>query len=238
MSDFAFLGVPLSLSRRRARQCRELLRYGSRYQPGMPPDPNTHGPSASDPARERELVERALAGCAAARDELIDQLACLPAMVRAKNRRMGGPLRQAELDDATQNVLLAVWSKLRQFDGRVPLFVWAYGFVVVEILRTVERRARRRERQPEPGLELPSGGAEQRADLERVMMALVRLAEPEQSIVRAKHFEDLTFDAIAARLGLIVNTVKTKYYRSLALLRGELAGVARDLGRTVGGGEA
>jgi RNA polymerase sigma-70 factor (ECF subfamily) len=176
---------------------------------------------------DHHLVRRMLDGDPAAGAEIVDRIACLPAMVRLKHLRMGAPLQPDELDDAIQNVLLAFWRKLDRFDGRVPLLVWAHGFGAVELVKAVERRARRRQRfravDEEPAA--PGGPAH---DAERIALALAAEPEADARLLRLKHFDGLTFEEIAPRTGMPVNTVKTRYYRCLERLRRRLRGIAEE----------
>jgi RNA polymerase sigma-70 factor (ECF subfamily) len=167
------------------------------------------------------LATAARHGDPEARRRLLDGLADLPAMLRVKNARLGAPLRGDELDDALQNVLLSLWSKLDRFDGRVPLLHWAYGFGVVEIRRTIERRGRRRERSLD-GETVDHRASGSHGDPDRLRAAVAGLDPDEQAVVRLKHFEALTFDEIAARLGVAANTAKSRYYRGLDRLRRRL----------------
>ena len=48
------------------------------------------------------------------------------------------------------------------------------------------------------------------------------LGPPAEEVIRLRHFSDLTFAAIARRLGLSPNTAKSHYYRGLVRLRGRL----------------
>ncbi len=178
-------------------------------------------PSPPPPARDLATVQAALTGNNVARQRVVDLLADLPAMIRIKNARLGGRLQDNELDDVVQNVLLSLWRKLAGYDGRVPLLHWAYGFGVVEIRRTLERRGRRRER------EMPHEAATETApdslhDPERLGRLLAELDPAEQAVIRLKHFDGLTFDEIAQRLSLLANTAKTRYYRGLERLRQRL----------------
>ena len=132
------------------------------------------------------------------------------------------PLDDHELDDVLQNVLLDLWRKLDRYDGRVPLAHWAYGFGVLEILTATERRRQRREQVGEVPDQLAPGMPEPRAVTERLARLCGELAETDQEILRMKHFEDRTFEDIAGRIGLPVNTVKARYYRALARLRQRL----------------
>ena len=59
-------------------------------------------------------------------------------------------------------------------------------------------------------------------DLESVYVAMQRLSAAEARIMRLKHFEALTFEAIALRLSMSQNTSKTRYYRALEKLRRHL----------------
>lgn len=222
MPQRSIAGVPTSLTHRSVKRCTELL-HSWRGRSWAAPLEDRAKPLLSNPISELAAVQRALAGDVAAQDELIEHLACLPAMVRIKNRRIGSPLQPHDIDDAIQNVLLAVWRKLAMFDGRVPLHRWAYGFVVIEIARAIERRGRRGERQLEEEHEVSASTLGSAADLERVLVAMARLEEPEQSILRERLLDEASFDDIARRHHLPVNTIRTKYYRSLHQLRGIVA---------------
>ncbi|MCA8951716.1 MAG: sigma-70 family RNA polymerase sigma factor [Planctomycetes bacterium] len=179
-----------------------------------------------------ELVRAALDGDARARDCVIEELACVPTMVRIKCQRLGGRLSAHELDDVAQNVLLAVWRKLAQWDGRAPLEHWAYGFVAIELLKTLERRARRAavEQIGDTALAASPAAAGGEVDGERLGLAVAQLEAGDQEIVRLKHHEELTFDEIAARLAVSANTVKTRYYRAIQRLRGLLCSVEEVTG--------
>jgi RNA polymerase sigma-70 factor (ECF subfamily) len=222
-------GVPVSLSQSLHGQCREWLRRAMMREHMTGPDiAGLVGP-ADSPAGEadHQLVRRVLDGDAAARLAIVDRIACLPAMVRLKHLRMGSPLQPDELDDAIQNVLLAFWRKLDRFDGRVPLLVWAHGFGAVELVKAVERRARRRQRfravEEEPAAPNPPG-----YDTERIGLILAAEPEADALLIRLKHFEGCTFEEIAPRTGMPVNTVKTRYYRCLERLRRRLRGSAEE----------
>lgn len=54
-----------------------------------------------------------------------------------------------------------------------------------------------------------------------ILMAemLLQLSEREVTILKGKIFDELTFQELAARLGVDMNTVKSTYYRSLKKLR-------------------
>lgn len=198
------LGLP-----RRGVPCLERLRAGG------------HNARVSDPQRDVELVRAARAGRPDALEAMAKRLEVLPACVRAQNARFGRRLTREEEEDVVQNVAVSLWRKLDDFDGRASLEAWAWGFVCMEVLRTYERRARRRIA-PDGEEKLGAIAVPERessADDERVRAALDGISEESSQIVRLKHFEDLTFEEIAARRSEPINTVKTRYYRALERLK-------------------
>ena len=229
MSLLGSRGVPVSLSPSLHGQCREWLRRAMMRMPMEGPDIAglVKQPDRTAGGDDHRLVGRVLAGEAAARTELLDRIACLPAMVRLKHLRMGSPLQPDELDDTIQNVLLAFWRKLERFDGRVPLLVWAHGFGCVELVKAIERRARRRQRFRTVDEE-PTAPAAPIHDAERIGLILAAEPEADARLIRLKHLEGLTFEEIAPLAGMPVNTVKTRYYRCLERLRRRLGGLEEE----------
>ncbi|MCP3915016.1 MAG: sigma-70 family RNA polymerase sigma factor [bacterium] len=191
-------------------------------------------PIARAPARETDghaspagadfvLVRSAREGDPIAVEELMGRLRCVRAALFARNAQLGAPLGSDELEDVTQDTLIAIWGKLDRFEGFGRIETWAYRFSVLE-LRTrlvAKRRApvfvEGLEREADAQREVP--GEE---ELERAYAALVHLGSPEERVIRLKLFEDLTFEEIADRLGQSVNTLKAQYYRGLRKLRSAL----------------
>ena len=163
------------------------------------------------------MTERAAHGDASARREVAEALAPLPAMLRIKNARLGLPLRTHELEDVVQNTLVAVLGKLAEYDGRVPVLRWAYGFGVIEVHRAIERRSRRREQEhkADPLDEPPSDGV----DRERLRAALESLDAEDRLVIERRHFGDAPFEGIASELQVPLSTVKSRYYRGMQKLR-------------------
>ena len=172
------------------------------------------------------LVERVLAGDGAAREALCVRLECVPRTLTAANARLGHFLSPDELADLAQDVVLSVWRKLGTFRGHATLEAWTWSFCHHELRNRVRRRRRRRAvvraslaeiREPQAGATDPSS-----VDYDHLEEELAALDPAEQDVVRLKHFEHLTFSEIAARLGISPNTVKTRYYRGMVLLRRRL----------------
>ena len=170
-----------------------------------------------------QLVERVLDGDSAARDALIERLACVPRALAAANARLGNALSRDELADLAQDVVLAVWRKLGTFRGDATLESWAWSFCQHELWNRVRRRQRRRavvHTSLEEIPQLQAGAAEPHSvDYDHLEEALAALEAPEQEVIRLKHFEHLMFSEIAERLGISPNTAKTRYYRGMVHLR-------------------
>lgn len=194
--------------------------------PGAGPD----RPEGAAPAHDadRLLVERARAGEAAAVDALVERLACARRFVLLHNQRCGGPLGLDEVEDAVQETLFAVWRKLDRYAGSGSLEAWVWRFAQLEFLSRLRTR-RRLQRIDELQVPDPAGEAPELARHERLYRSLERIPEAYASVIRLKHLEPATFDEVAARLAIPVNTAKTRYYRGLRLLRQALRGAQDEL---------
>lgn len=191
---------------------------------------------AADAQADLALVQAALRGDAVARQRLVERLAVLPSLLRARHRRLGSPLSADQLEDVTQSVLLALWQKLAMFDGRVPLPAWALGFGSLELLRAMHRSDRERQRHRElPDLADPRGGAvDEISATEHLAAMLDRLTAQDLEILQHKHVAGRTFAEIGELLDWPVASVKTRYYRALEAVRRRLPD---DDGAGGGGGE-
>lgn len=190
----------------------------------MPPATRTGPREPGDADGDLELARAAVRSERAAVDRFFERMQCVPAILAAKNRRLGSPLSSEELADLAQETLTLLWKKLPGFAGHARLETWAYRFCVLELMNLVRKTKRRQivqpglDRTPEPS-QSPEPAA---VDYEHVYRALDALGDPEAAIVRLKHFRQLTFDEIGATLGISPNTAKTGYYRGLVRLRADL----------------
>jgi RNA polymerase sigma-70 factor (ECF subfamily) len=177
--------------------------------------------SRDEATEDRVLVQRALRGESAAVEQLVERLACVPGMVRALHRRKGGPLRSDELEDVEQAVIAALWGKLAQFEGRARLETWIFRFTQLEVHKALDRRRRARaediDRHEVP--EARDEPAEPAVEPARLRDCIERVGPPASDILRMRHYEERTFDAIAAAMGESINTIKARYYRGLEKLR-------------------
>jgi len=177
---------------------------------------------SGDHQDDLRLVERVRGGEAQAIDELLRRLRCLPLILAARNRRLGNPLDAALLQDLAQETVVAVWTRLGTFTGASSFEAWIYRFCLHKHLAEVRNRGRRMriESVESPLVDRATApGARLEVDEERVQLSLDELDEERARIVRLKHFDELTFEEIGARLAISPNTAKTHYYRALKSLR-------------------
>lgn len=122
------------------------------------------------------------------------------------------------VDDLAQETWLAVirQAAIGGFLGRAWLSTVARNFAL-QTLRGNQRRLLRETRAAEDKDLEPDG--EPRCDAEtraRVLAAVAGLEDRYREVVRLRYFEDLMPCAIAARMGLPVETVRTRLKRGLA----------------------
>lgn len=192
----------------------------------LPGSKRTLTEAATRPAGDLEFVRRVRDGERAAVDRFVLRMRCVPRMLARQNARLGAPLDDGAVEDLVQDVLVVIWRKLDDFEARATLETWAYRICRLELWNAV-RRARRNP-QPLGDSEGVCGGTadpdRRGGDAEAALRGLERLGPPAADVIRLKHFEQLTFEEIAVRLGMPANSAKTLYYRGLARLRDLMVG--------------
>jgi RNA polymerase sigma-70 factor (ECF subfamily) len=184
-----------------------------------------------DYSADLDLLARARDGDADALERLAERLSCVAAMLRDRHRRLGNPLTPDDLDEVEQETLTALWDKLATYAGRASLETWVYRFMVYELHKGLERRRRQRRFLPEGESWLSECAqpepTESGIDPIALHEGLERVGSPCSDIIRMRHFDELSFEEIAERLGERTNTVKARYYRGLERLRALLGPVQR-----------
>jgi RNA polymerase sigma-70 factor (ECF subfamily) len=165
-------------------------------------------------------LELILAGCRrgdrAAQRELYDRFCRTVYRLAA---RLAGAHEAADL---TQEVFLRVFATLHQFRGEARFATWLYRVAVNECLRHLRGRPPR----PDPLAAepaCPAAGPErvvEQADL--LERALAGLDAPLRAVFLLREVEELSYQEIAAVLGIPVGTVASQLRRARAQLQGFL----------------
>jgi RNA polymerase sigma-70 factor (ECF subfamily) len=124
----------------------------------------------------------------------------------------------AAAEDARQETLLRIATRIRSFDHRSSFRTWVFAIARNVVLN--ELRARRREPVPSAGRSAavadPGRGLDARLDL---MAALDQLPPARREVIVLRYLCDLPYEEIAEVLGIPLNTVRTRLRRALGNLR-------------------
>ncbi|MEO6711553.1 MAG: RNA polymerase sigma factor [Planctomycetota bacterium] len=178
-----------------------------------------------------ELVRAMRQGKPEAIAGFVRRMRCVPLSLAAQNARLGRPLNEHDIEDVSQEVLVLIWNKLPSFAGLSTLETWVYRFTSFELMNAVRRKRTRQrvsELEDEPAVTPAADSRMRLLEYEHLHRAIDRLDQVEADVIRLKHFPELTFEEIAARLSMPANTAKTKYYRGLEKLQETLRAYRPD----------
>jgi RNA polymerase sigma-70 factor (ECF subfamily) len=210
------------------RICNRLTSQG---EPGPETAPD-HGSAdhACPHAADHALAGEAVAGSHAARKQFAERMRCVPKYLAVMNLRCGRPFTDHELEDLMQETLVELWRRLDSYAGLASLQTWAWRFCQ-QVFSSRLRSARRRP--PSVAIdETRSQGAPAQGslDYEYVYLAIDRLDPRDASIVRLRHFDQLSYGEIGKRMALPESSTKAAYHRALARLRELLHPLQREAG--------
>ena len=125
--------------------------------------------------------------------------------------------------DATQTAFIKAYEHLDSFNPEQRFFNWLYRILKNECLNSL--RGRRAAEPVSPGLPATHGAdpVEERERHQAVQSALLTLSMEYREVVVLRHFTDLSYDEIAATLGIPPKTVKSRLYTARQQLGGLLA---------------
>lgn len=185
----------------------------------------THQSQVNPWREDLELVRRVIDGDRTALSRFVERMSCVPVILSHCNQR--GALADEDLADLSQEVLTTVWEKLSTYLGQGALESWVYPFCTQKYLNALRVRQRRPHHADlEQADEISDPGpafGDLLATSELVHRHLERLEAIQASVIRARHFDSLSFDEIARRLDVPLTTAKTHYRRGLDVLRSYLA---------------
>ncbi len=115
--------------------------------------------------------------------------------------------------DATQITFLKAWRASSTYDPTRDFAPWIYAIARRTALDLYRKRLRTRTGSE---VDIPTfpPGLEAVWEIYEVRLALDQLPDDEKLIVRLSHFDGLTHDEIASRLGIPLGTVKSRSHRA------------------------
>ena len=145
---------------------------------------------------------------------------------RVKAYFLSRGLDNGAAEEATQEVMLAIWRKAGQFD---PIRASAAAWIFAIARNTWIDMARRRQRAPEPEPlddvapdPVPDAVLAAADRTERVAMAIAELPAEQAAVIRLAFFDDRPHAEIERALGIPLGTVKSRLRLALSKLRGLL----------------
>ena len=171
----------------------------------------------SQDAEDAALVARSLEGDAAAFEVLVERYQRV--LYTVAYRMLGNP---DDARDAIQTAFVRAYERLATFDADHRFFSWIYRIVINECLNLI--RARRPEEALTPALAAVGSPFDTAASHERraqVQAALLQLSPDYRAVVVLRHFAGLSYDEMAAALGVPSKTIKSRLHTARQRL-GEL----------------
>lgn len=125
---------------------------------------------------------------------------------------------QEDALDIVQNAVCKALESYKNIRNADAVKTWFYRILINESLAAIKQRKKELLSDDNPQKEEAyyEKGYEQQDDIKE---ELDRLEEDTQTIIRLRFFEELSLNEISEITGLNLNTVKTKLYRGLKLLR-------------------
>lgn len=169
---------------------------------------------------ERELVERAQRGETAAFGELVR--AHQTSVFNVCLRLMG---ERAEAEDAAQEAFIRAFGRLSTFQPERPFGPWMRRVAANLCLNQLDarREAVPLDEERDEAAELtPEASRMQTEQSQAVRTALISLPAHYRAVVELRHFQELSYDEIAAELNLPLSDVKSHLFRARKLLAEKL----------------
>ena len=179
-------------------------------------------PALPDPTPDTEIVQRVLAGETALFELLVHRYS------QRIYRTMRAILNSDDVDDAMQQAFISAYTHLGQFAGRSSFATWLTRIAINEA-RARLRPARRgwsaerpddevleavRSEEPNPEERLIGRELQQAVDA-----GIDQLPESYRTVLQLRQMDGLTTAAVAARLGVHNDVVKTRLYRARRIVR-------------------
>ena len=169
---------------------------------------------------DAEAIRRCLSGDAGAFEVLVGRYERVLYTVAL---RMLGNAEDAA--DATQNAFLKAYEWLGSFDPAFRFFSWIYRILTNECLNALRDRRPQEPVTPEMAVAPGPLDALEADERRRVLQAaLMTLPIDAREVIVLRHFGELSYDEMAATLGIPAKTVKSRLYTARQQLGQRLLG--------------
>ena len=177
--------------------------------------------------RDDRLIERLRLG----------ELSAFEAFYKAYRPKLRGFIRsvtsnEEAVDEVFDDVMMVVWKKIGDFEGRSKLSTWVF---TIAYRRALKERGKKPEVEYNDQVEEPAASDEamERAleagrAKDRIQAALGKLPSDQGTVVRLAYFEGLTYRDIGAIMGCPQDTVKTRMFHARRKLKAALGGTLAD----------
>lgn len=118
----------------------------------------------------------------------------------------------AEFDDLRQDALINIWRGMQKFRGKSSEKTWIYRVTVNSCLSTIKKQSRHRHEGLEDLYSLLDSDDSDKDAIEQMHQAIGTLGSQEKAIIMM-WLDELSYDDIAAAMGLNRNTIATKIRR-------------------------
>lgn len=118
----------------------------------------------------------------------------------------------AEFDDLRQDALINIWRGMQNFRGESSERTWIYRVTVNSCMSTIRRQSRHRHESLEGLYGLIESDDSDKEAIERMHKVIGALGSQEKAIIMM-WLDELSYDDIAAAMGINRNTVATKIRR-------------------------
>ena len=136
------------------------------------------------------------------------------------------------VDEVFDDVMMVVWNKIAEFEGRSKLSTWVFS---IAYRRALKERAKRVEVEYTDDVAEPDvieGEAERVVEASRakarIKAALAKLPTDQGTVVRLAYFEGLNYRDIGAIMECPEDTVKTRMFHARRKLKAALGGTLAD----------
>lgn len=132
-------------------------------------------------------------------------------------------VNEPDVDDVTQDVLVAVAETIGSFRGEARFTTWLHQ--VARFKAIAHLRRKRDESGLDDDVEVPDALriSSLLAGQDRLDALLAALPEPYRDAVKLRDVDQLTYDEVASRLGISPGTVKSRVARGRALAAARMA---------------